>query len=325
MVDNFIRTSSRLITLMQQTGFCHFFAVLNGRLSATGIQLALPVWHAMASNHYLYRIVFDGLVTNPTSNTSGVALTDLMFSIKPWDPEFSTKEGVSAKRLIKLGISGRHMINAEFILGSYCLLDIPLDSKSHVYPLMINSGIESIWLRHFTVMGDVVFSPKNCLDHYAKQFYKGSVKIGVLKPQIIDLFIALSCVKYPDYDPFMTGTISIKSRLPIKNWGIDKFFNGGFGIAYSKRGEGIFNAINFRISAYLQLNFLTHPPRNAIQDYLVMPIDRYSAVPYHPANHPGDFRLLVDKTDLRNPEARAMLHTNISETMLLFELPRNNA
>jgi hypothetical protein len=276
MADRVLKTGGTLMELCGREGVANAFVNGNRNMAAAGGQFAVPIW-----------ITKDTLCRMELNPVYIDLPTNLLKS------QTST-EGVP---LFKIGVSGRRIINSEFIVGGYTFADFLFGenptSTSWIKNSMINFGGECIWPRYVTVAGDVVFNPQNLFGHHAKRFYQWSTKIGFTKPYILDAFITLSRVKYPDYLPWTQITIFGKFRAPIKKWRIQKWISVGVGATYDNSSGNWRDKTNLRFSLYLQINAITAAPQNTFKDYLRIPIDRYYAIPYHPGVDPKTKKLAI--------------------------------
>lgn len=285
IVDRFIlKPGNSLVDFIEQEGTLNALGYTDriGReiMGVVGAQGTVPL---RMNSHSLYRLETNFF--GKLQNTKGAIDIDTA--------------------LFKLGASMRRVINAELIGGGYLLADMPLhrDDRPN-YPTMVNFGMEYIYPRYGAAILDFVFSPTNLFTNHIKRFYKVSAKVGILKPNIIDFAMIISCEKYPEFHAFTTCKVALKGQVPIQKWDINQWVTIGGAITYDRKLDKPLNSLhNFQLSAYLQINFLQPILQSSMQGYLRTPIDRFGITPFHPDNTPPPSKhaWLINDEDPRSP------------------------
>jgi len=231
------------------------------------VRIAVPLLGTTINHRSLYRFEYNF-----------IKITD-----KESDIERNSNTLSREFTLHKAGLSGRYIINTNFIMGGYLFVDIPSRIKYlKTINWMINPGMELIWPPYIITL-DGVWNPQNLLDNFNNRFYKGSIKIGQLRPEVLDIFSALSIEKYPQYSTkYIWTLLGIKFHVPFKKWDINKWLAAGLQITYTKKVDTWISYKNLGYSLYLQVNPLKNKPQNSLRGYLRMPIERHIAMPCHP-------------------------------------------
>jgi hypothetical protein len=190
--------------------------------------------------------------------------------------------------LIKVGVTSRRLVHAKFLRGDYLFVDRCMNNETQLHSWMINYGAEFIWPKYGTITGDVILNPLNLLKDYKNQKYQISLKLSILKPEVIDFFMGGRYLKYPDYHPWLSVTLfGFKAQLPIKTWNIKNYVRFGGGVNWDQpfRRKWMTRK-NLHLSIYLQINVFKSSPHNSLRDYLWRPIDRSVTTHYHPDSVP---------------------------------------
>jgi hypothetical protein len=285
-----LKTTGTLFERIRKEGFFHLNVNWNPGRGIIGVRSGAPLLKIMQGTHYLTRIEANGLWVGPTKDS------------------LSEEEFIN---LVKLGATGRCIINPAFILGGYAFFDFPLSSHSpssnrntrNPKQHMWNPGVELIFPQQlFTVSTDIVNPWNLCFGDYKQNFYQTSVRVSPMWPEVGEFVLAGRLAKYPGCHPQLTIMVGGKGRLPIKKWGIFKYHQIGAGITYLCPPMGDqwpdtskwLARKNISFSVYIRLH-LQPSPENTYRDFLNMPIDRWVAAPYHPDNLPKGYEFKIQE------------------------------